>query len=46
MKEEDHDERIGIFPSWNWLYLTVIVYATILILLLYLLTIVLDHSTQ
>ncbi len=43
---EEKDERVGIFPSWNWLYLTVIVYATITILLLYLLTIVLDHSTQ
>ena len=43
---EEQDERIGIFPSWNWLYLAVIVYATILILLLYLLTIALDHSVQ
>ncbi len=43
---EEQDERIGIFPSWNWLYLTVIVYAIILILLLYLLTIALDHSIQ
>lgn len=44
MKEEDHDERIGIFLSWNVLYLTVIVYTIILILLLYFLTIALDHS--
>ena len=46
MKEEDHNERIGIFPSWNVLYLTVIVYTIILILLLYFLTIALDHSAS
>ena len=44
MKEEDRDERIDIFPSWNVLYLAVIVYTIILILLLYFLTIALDHS--
>ena len=44
MKEEDQDERIGIFPSWNWLYLAVIVYTTVLTLLLYFLTLALDHS--
>ena len=46
MKEEDHDERIGIFPSWNVLYLVVIVYTIVLILLLYFLTIALDHSVS
>lgn len=46
MKEEDQDERIGIFPSWNVLYLVVIVYTTILILLLYCLTIALDYSVS
>ncbi len=46
MKEEDHDERIGIFPSWNVLYLVVIVYTIILILLLYFLTITLDYSVS
>ena len=44
MKEEDQDERIGIFPSWNWQYLAVIVYTTVLTLLLYFLTLALDHS--
>ncbi len=43
---DEKDERVGIFPSWNWLYLTVIVYATVIILLLYLLTIALDYSIQ
>ncbi len=46
MKEEDNDERIGIFRSWNVLYLVVIVYTIILILLLYFLTIALDHSAS
>lgn len=46
MKEEDHDERIGIFPSWNVLYLAVVVYTIILILLLYFLTIALDYSVS
>lgn len=46
MKEEDEDERIGIFPSWNMLYLAVIVYTIILTVLLYLLTIALDHSAS
>jgi hypothetical protein len=44
MKEEEHDERIGIFPSWNVLYLVVIIYTVVLTLLLYFLTIALDHS--
>jgi hypothetical protein len=46
MKDEDQDERIGIFPSWNVLYLAVIVYSIILILLLYFLTIALDYSVS
>ncbi len=46
MKEKDQDGRIGIFPSWNVLYLVVIVYTIILILLLYFLTIALDFSVS
>jgi len=46
MKEDDDDERIGIFPSWNVLYLVVIIYSIILILLLYFLTIALDYSVS
>ncbi len=46
MKEEDHDERIGIFPSWKVVYVVVIVYTIILILLLYFLTIALDYSVS
>ncbi|MDA2933752.1 hypothetical protein MYX82_05360 [Acidobacteria bacterium AH-259-D05] len=43
MKEEDKGP-ISIFPSWNWLYLAVVVYTAILIVFLYLLTVLLDHS--
>ncbi|MDA2924626.1 hypothetical protein MYX78_08475 [Acidobacteria bacterium AH-259-G07] len=43
---EEKEERIGIFSSWNWLYVTVIVYTTVLIVLLYLLTAIFDHSIQ
>ncbi len=46
MKDEDQDGRIGIFPSWNVLYLAVIVYTIILILLLYFVTIALDYSVS
>ncbi len=46
MKDEDQDGRIGIFPTWNVLYLAVIIYTIILILLLYFLTIALDYSVS
>lgn len=41
---EDKEERIGFFPSWNWLYVSVVVYTTLLIGLLYLFTVFLDYS--
>ena len=41
---EDKEERIGFFPSWNWLYVSVVVYTTLLIGLLYLFTVLLDYS--
>ena len=40
------DEKIGIFPSWKWLYVTVAVYTVLLIGLLYLLTALFDYHTQ
>jgi hypothetical protein len=42
---EDEEERISFFPSWNWLYLSVVVYTTLLIGLLYLFTVFLDYSS-
>jgi hypothetical protein len=41
---EDEEERISFFPSWNWLYVSVVVYTTLLIGLLYLFTVFLDYS--
>ena len=44
---EDDDEggRIGIFPSWGWLYGTVLVYSTVVIILLHIFTVTLDFGT-
>lgn len=41
----DADESLGFFPSWGSLYATVIVYTIGLVIVLYVLTRVLDHST-
>lgn len=41
---EDDSGRIGIFPSWNALYATVVVYTLAVIVLLYVFTILLDYS--
>lgn len=41
---EEDDGRIGIFPSWNALYATVVVYTLAVIVLLYVFTILLDYS--
>ena len=41
---EDDDGRIGIFPSWNALYATVVVYTLAVIVLLYAFTVLLDYS--
>ena len=38
--------RIGIFPSWRALYVTVVVYALAMVVLLYVLTRILDHSAR
>ena len=43
---EGEEERIGPFPSWNWLYVSVVVYTTLLIGLLYLFTVFLDFSAH
>jgi hypothetical protein len=43
--EDDEGGPIGIFPSWGWLYATVLVYATALIVLLHIFTVTLDFGT-
>lgn len=43
---EDKENRIGPFPSWKSLYFAVVAYTAALILLLYLLTLFFDHSSQ
>ncbi len=40
--DEDEGGRIGIFPSWGWLYGAALVYSTALIILLHILTVTLD----
>ena len=40
------EERVGPFPSWVWLYATVVVYGVVVILLLYILTIVLGFGSR
>jgi hypothetical protein len=43
---EDEEERISFFPSWNWLYVSIVIYTALLIGLLYLFTVFLDYSTS
>ncbi len=41
---EDENGAIGIFPSWGWVYGTVIVYTVLAIVLLHVFTITFDYS--
>ena len=41
---DDDSGPVGIFPSWGWLYATVIVWAFLLVLALHLFTVALDHN--
>jgi hypothetical protein len=43
-EDEDDGGRIGIFPSWRALYITILVYTAGLTLGLYLMSRLLDHS--
>jgi hypothetical protein len=45
-REEDEPGPIGIFPSWKALYTTVVVYAVLLITVLYVLSVTLDFSSR
>ena len=41
---EDENGAIGIFPSWGWLYVSIIVYTVLVIALLHVFTVTLDFS--
>ena len=41
---EDENGAIGIFPSWGWLYVSIIVYTVLAIALLHVFTVTLDFS--
>ncbi len=43
---EDEGGPIGIFPSWGWVYGTVIAWAAFLVLLLYVFTITFDYGAR
>ncbi len=38
----DEEGRIGPFPSWSWVYATVLIYGVLMILALWVLTRILD----
>jgi hypothetical protein len=43
---DDEDEGpVWIFPSWRWLYATVLVYTVVLVAVLHAFTVALDHGT-
>lgn len=41
----DETERLGPFPSWNWVYGTVLVYGALVIIVLWVLTRLLDPAS-
>lgn len=45
-RPEEAEGRIGIFPSWGWLYGTVIAWTVVVILLLYAFTITFDYGAR
>jgi hypothetical protein len=43
-KRDEDEGPVGIFPSWRWVYGTVLVYGSLMILVLWLLTRLLDPA--
>ena len=43
---EEDSGAIGIFPSWGWVYGSVIVYTVLAIVLLHIFTVTLDYGLQ
>ena len=43
---EEDDGAIGIFPSWGWVYGTIIVYTILAIALLHVFTVTFDYGIQ
>lgn len=43
-ERDDDDGPVGIFPSWRWLYATVLVYAMLLLIALHVFTVAFDHG--
>ncbi len=41
---EDENGAIGLFPSWGWVYGSVVVYTILAIVLLHVFTVTFDHS--
>ncbi len=46
LPKEADSGRIGIFPSWRWLYGAVAVYTAAWIVVLYVLTVTLDRGAS
>ncbi len=45
-RDDEDGGQIGIFPSWGWLYGSVIVYTLLLIVVLYVLSTALDFRAS
>lgn len=45
-EEEDEAGPIGIFPSWPWVYGTVVVWAAVSVVLLWIFTVTFDHGAR
>jgi hypothetical protein len=43
-ESEDEAEGIGFFPSWGWVYGSIIVYTVLAIALLHFFTVTFDHG--